>query len=379
MKNLALIKLLDELGLVPKAELEHALERSEKRGTSLIQELDELGLIEECLLAKLLADRTGLPMLPSLCAEECMAQALDESIATAIGGVAVGQKNGSLVIALSNPLATCPIELKRMVGRDVTMVVAPESEVRASLHRLYGVGLHHPGIYRAILEESMNSEAQINAEETATRIVHALLVDAIQVDGDIHIMQTKHGWRACLCVGDETHELCHLSPSLYIAVADYLKSLLADQGAESGEFLIKLSDLEFVSFFLDIDRDYSGEQLFLAMLEHRILNPDTTRVDVKIELPESVHQDYARVSRDTQVTVGELIEHAWKLTRDVVDTPCICPYVDRNERLVSSTVSLSAECADEMEVAALRAGRSIEWVVQKVLLMSRECVIRYAP
>lgn len=369
--NITLKNWIEAKGLVKLPELQEALKRAGVRGTSLIQELDELGHLCEWELAELLADEARLAFLPVIDADPTLATRMSREVCERVCCVPVGEHDHKLVVAVANPL---DIEKLEGVPPDAVLVVAPESEIRASMHQLYGVWLHNTRMYRAIIEESMESATY---EEKATRIVHAMLVDAIKVEGDVHIMPCKDGWKACLCLGDSADDLCVLDPSLYLAVADYLKSFLTSDGAESGEFLIRLSDLEYVSFFLDIDRDYTGEQLFLAILDHHIAEARSAeRVQMTVELPQDLYQDFQSATQKGSLELGDLVDHGWSLARDVVDTPCVCPYVDRKIESVSVAISLMKSTAEEMAIAAMKQGQTIEWVVLKVLLMSRECVLK---
>jgi len=371
--NIALKKWIEARGLVKHDELQQALLRSEMRGTSLIQELDEPGHLCEWELAELLAEEAGLTFLPTIDPEPEISARMSRDDCERLCCVPVFEENDRLVVAIANPLDLADLE---GVPRNASLVVAPESEIRASMHRLYGVWLHNTRLYRAIIEESMDVTTY---QEKATRIVHAMLVDAIKVEGDVHIMPCKGGWKACLCLGDGSDELCTLDAALYLEVADYLKSFLNSEGAESGEFLIRLSDLEYVSFFLDIDRDYTGEQLFLAILDHHIAEaPASERVQITLEMPEDLYQDFQSATAKSEIELGDLVDHAWSLARDVVDTPCVCPYVDRKVGHVSVPISFLKSTAEEMEIAAMKQGRSIEWVILKVLLMARECVMKHA-
>ncbi len=227
----------------------------------------------------------------------------------------------------------------------------------------------------------METQLEIDDRDRAIRLVHTMLADAIEIDGDIHIMPTTHGWRACMCLGDDTDELFSMSHRVYLEVANYLRSFLKGAEEDSGEFLLKISDVEYVRFFLDIDRDYTGEQLFLAIIEHHFVEEKIqTRVPVTLEMPADILEDFERVCQSTGAEIGEIIDHAWSLTKDVIDTPCVCPYVEkRHADVVEATITLPALTAEEMEEAATHQQQNLQYIILKVLLMSRECVLRNLP
>ena len=67
---------------------------------------------------------------------------------------------------------------------------------------------------------------------------------------------------------------------------------------------------------------------------------------------------------------------AWTLTRDVINTTCVCPYTGPRQEKRAMTVRMSRETLSDIDQAAVANDRSRDWVVMKVLLMARECLFK---
>lgn len=370
---------IQQSGIIADRQLEEASIRAYQRDTSLIQQLEELGLITDHELAVWIAKESGLPLVEQWRDTPELAELLPADVCLGFSCVPVSETEREVVVATSNPFGPLQQVLRQVLQKSFRIVVAPDSLIRASLYRQYQTDLRHPETYQAILEDSMETQLDLDDRDRAIRLVHTMLADAIEIDGDIHIMPTSHGWRACMCLGDDTDELFSMSHRVYLEVANYLRSFLKGE-EDSGEFLLKISDVEYVRFFLDVDRDYTGEQLFLAIIEHHIVEESQTLVPVTLEMPTELFEDFERACESTGSEIGQIIEHAWSLTRDVIDTPCVRPYVEKHHvDVVETTIQLTRTTVEEMEKAATQQQQNLQYVILKVLLMSRECVLRNLP
>lgn len=369
MRDKAFGQLLVREGVIDEPEFARALQRAWSRGTSLVAQLTELRFAQEREVAQVAARACRLDYLDLTTAPPSTKAAIDlvpAEFAQAHHCIPLWLEDDVLAVGVANPLdLSVEEELFELSGRRIRRVVVLDSSVQFLLQRLYSLESQR-GSYARLLDEDTGASSE--------RLVKAMLVDSIQAGGDLHIMPTECGWRACLCIEDEVDELFVMTPAIYQEVATFFKSFLAPSDTEGGEFRIRTSLNEEVTFFLDVDDDDAGEQLFVCLLEREVVR-EPHDVSIEIMLPRDVAAELERAASDNGMCIGSLIQKAWTLTRDVINTACVCPCATPRQEEQTMTVRLPRETVSDLEDAAQKNGRSTDWVLLKMLVMARECLL----
>lgn len=372
MAEEALGRLLVREGVIDESQLTRASKRSQSRGMSLVSQLVELGLADEYRVARVSADACRLPLVELATSEPPSEEALalvPYDIAVAHRCVPLWVNDDELTVGVGNPL---DVELEhRLVdstGLRVRRVVVRDSSVQTLLEQLYASS-RPGGTYARIL-------ADVSGGEQARQLVKTMVADALHAGGDLHIMPAESGWNVCLCIDDEVEDLFHMPSQIYAEVAQIFKALLGTQDGEGGEFRLRTANREEVTFFLDIDRDDQGEQLFVCLLDRQMIK-DPGDVSIDLVLPNDVLVELETAARAGNMCIGSLIQKAWALTRDVVSTACVCPYTNPSQDKNTTKVRLPKETVSDIERAAVENDRSRDWVVLKALLMARECLLSF--
>lgn len=372
MPEVALGQLLVREGVVDESQLARAAQRSESRGVSLVSQLVELGLADEYTIARIAADACRLPFVELATSEPPSPEALalvPLDLASTHRCIPLWLEGDRLTVGVGNPLdVDLEEQLFEHTGMQIRRVVVRDSSIQALLEQLYA-SRRPNGSYARIL-------ADTTGVEQARKLVKTMLADALQVGGDLHIMPSESGWNVCLCVDDEVEDLFHMPASSYVEVAQIFKTLLGPQGTEGGEFTLRTANHEEVTFFLDIDRDPSGEQLFVCLIDRQTLR-DPGDISIDLVLPKDVLAELETAARAGNMCIGSLIQKAWALTRDVVSTACVCPYTNPSQDKNATKVRLPRETVSDIERAAEENDRSRDWVVLKALLMARECLLSF--
>lgn len=372
MPQNALGQFLVREGIISDSNLVRAMHRAKIKGSSLVSQLVELGLVDEYRVAQAIAEACRLEFVELATAEPPSGDApkrLSVELARRFHVVPLWYSDNILTVGVANPLDRDLAEvLQRECKCRVECVVVRDSAVSTLLESLYA-DTSQGGCYDRLLKDAELSR------DCALNVVKAMLAAAIQVGGDIHVLPHEQAWQACLCVDDEVDELFRVSPAQYVAIADIFKSFLPRGSVEGGEFKVHTSNHEEVTFFLDIDADHHGEQLFVCLLERELVQ-ELQDVTIDLELPSDVVVELESASREHGLCIGTLIQKAWNLTRDVVNTACVCPYTAPKQEKRATTVRLPREVLSDIEATATQNDRTREWVVMKVLLMARECIMR---
>ncbi len=130
-------------GLVDEETLTKALEIQRKQShpkTKLGKLLIEMGMTDDLNIAKTLSSQLNIDFmhLRDLKIPKDVLSVISPSLATSSMIVPVSKKGKKLVVAMANPLEQYVVDdLRFMTQLDVTIVVAPESEVLAAVERYY--------------------------------------------------------------------------------------------------------------------------------------------------------------------------------------------------------------------------------------------------
>ncbi len=183
--------LLEQGHLLP-SQLELALREQKRGGRMLGQTLVELGFVTQEVLAAFLADRTqtGRVDLSRLEIAPEVLRLLPESLARQHLALPVARRNGTLEVAIADPLNVLAFDAFEQVTQlRISFVAATESDLRAAIDRHYTTG--------QTVEELVDELLRLGAERLAVtteedapmiRLVDRLIAQAVlQAASDIHV------------------------------------------------------------------------------------------------------------------------------------------------------------------------------------------------
>ncbi len=189
--------LLLEMGVITHEQLARALERQKKTGERLGRALVSLGIKEEQIV-EALARQLNVPIIDMLHAQvdPRAAEILPEAIARKHCVVPICREGTRLILAMADPLDVMALDdVSIATSLIVSPVVMSETEVRAAIERVYGIGEHARGILEEIAPQEAAAEAAAAAaaatEKTdapVIRLVDLILTRSVQDRAsDIHI------------------------------------------------------------------------------------------------------------------------------------------------------------------------------------------------
>lgn len=185
-------------GLITATQLQEALNYGKENGVKLGIALQELGFVNEVAVAKTLATQLQIPFvdLEKIVIDADVVKLLPELLARKHKLIAIGQKDGQLLVAFSDPLNIFAIdEVNQQIKDTLVVCVAVESAVQAAIDKSY-VKVSSGGI-------SGESDAD---ESEAVSIVNDLLLQAVKEEAsDIHIEPGENSLRARLRVDGILH------------------------------------------------------------------------------------------------------------------------------------------------------------------------------
>ena len=253
-------------GLLSRAGLGEALKEQKIRGGRIGQVLTALGIISDVDLTSALGEFFSIEYLhvePSR-VDVSVARLLPEAVAQRYCLVAVGQRNGRVVVAMADPLDVIAIDTVGMkMHRDVEVVISRASEIRKAIEAVYHGSDIDEQRLRDLAELEISSddeplgsaspddiEADISVEEAATRapviqFVDLLLRQAVKSRAsDIHIEPQERSMTVRMRVDGVLRDMVPPPRKMQPAVVTRIKILAKMDIAErrlpqDGRFKIK--------------------------------------------------------------------------------------------------------------------------------------------
>ncbi len=193
-------QLLVQRGLITIAQLEQALSEQEKTGGLIGTILIRLGFVDEGALYSILSEQFGVKYirlkdvkisLPTI-------ETIPARFATHYKLIPIKLEKNTITVAMSNPLDIHTIDdLKLLLKKDITPVLAGESEITEAIKKYYGVGAETiekitPEMpqKKAVSAQAQVTEDIIASAEDASiiKFVNQILLEAYNERAtDIHI------------------------------------------------------------------------------------------------------------------------------------------------------------------------------------------------
>lgn len=230
----ALARALVTSGRVPLSAMRDALYEQSRTGESLARCLARLGLVSESDLLWGVAHELGLEFVDLDVFGVDLAQAvrLPESTARYHGVLVVQVRDGVPVVATSNPTNVLAADdLRTLLGRQFTMVVATRSQIATYTDRAYSQGISAAEAASSAADQ-MGTQVgedletlQVVAEDApVVRYVNLLVLQALnERASDIHVEPTAEHLRIRYRIDGVLHDMAPAPKSIAPAVTTRLK------------------------------------------------------------------------------------------------------------------------------------------------------------
>ena len=199
------LQLLQEQGYVSPGQVRAVMNSIKQEGETTLDILLQTEAVTEDIVLGMLAEQFGLAYVHINA--EAIAPEITEIIPTAMarkyGVVPVDATDTTVTVALSDPLGYDTVDSLRLVlGRDVAAVVAPRSEVRVAVDKLYPeefeniFGMDDPNIDVSEKEKVSDGSDSEKDDAPVIRFVSKIITEASKMRAsDIHLEPMERTFR----------------------------------------------------------------------------------------------------------------------------------------------------------------------------------------
>ncbi|MGI8432746.1 MAG: GspE/PulE family protein [Chthoniobacterales bacterium] len=239
MNNNQIAELFVEQNILPREQLDDALEEANLNGKSLVQTMVDNGLFDERAFYASIADSLGTEFVP-LDDQEIPPEILKlvpSGLARLHRALPLGQDQAGITLALVDPLDLRAAEdLRFALGKDIHVVVSPTAEIEERIKKYYG---SESASMEEILQQlgdtgellslrgDENAQLDVEAEANATpiiRFVDLILFQAIQDRAsDIHFEPFEHEFKIRYRVDGALYEMAPPPRHLALPVISRVK------------------------------------------------------------------------------------------------------------------------------------------------------------
>jgi general secretion pathway protein E len=128
-------------GAITPEVFERALASAEEKGLDLSDVLVATSAVEHVDIVRALADEAQMEVVEVIKSDEVppdLVELVPINFARTHGLLPIGEKNGRIRVALSNPLDPTPLDdLRALLGRDIEAVAAPADTIEDAINRVY--------------------------------------------------------------------------------------------------------------------------------------------------------------------------------------------------------------------------------------------------
>ncbi|MBA7507168.1 Type II secretion system protein E [subsurface metagenome] len=297
--------LLVEVGIITAEQLQEALEEGKIRGGRLGETLMGLGYITEDVLLAFLGKQCGVSYV-SLSEygeiDDEVIKSVPESIARHQTLIPIALEGKTLIIAMSDPLNVFAIDdLRLMTGREISVVIASETEIKSAIEKYYGAKSSMEDIVKE-MELSVKDEGNVEVvkktdaggddiialeaageEAPIIKIVNLLLTGAVKAGAsDVHIEPYEKTLRVRYRIDGVLHEVSSPPKKLQNAVVSRLKIMASLDIAErrlpqDGRIKIRVVNKE-IDLRVSVLPTSFGEKVVMRILDASSLCLDLTKL-----------------------------------------------------------------------------------------------------
>jgi len=305
-EKLRLGDVLVQQRLISQEQLQQALQLQQQTGKKLGRLLIETGILTEDLLADALARQLRIPYvnLKTFPFKPDVVKLLPESAARRFRALVLDDKGDSLLVAMADPLDLYAYdEITRLLRRDVSIAVVPESQLAAAWDRLYRRTEEISGLARALEKDLSDAvdfgelSATVGAEGApVVRLLQTLFEDAMQVGAsDIHIEPMEASLQIRVRVDGVLQTQTQAEKRIGAALAQRIKLMAGLDISEKrlpqdGRFSVRLKD-QTIDVRLSTMPSTHGESVVMRLLS---LDGGIRRLDT-IGMPADMLQRYRQL------------------------------------------------------------------------------------
>jgi type IV pilus assembly protein PilB len=229
-------QILLEQGLLEQDQLDRALDEHRNTPKSLGRVLIDLGYIRERDLVRALAEQVGLEFvdLTEYRIDPGIATLIPEAICRRYRALAIGERDGKLLVAMSDPANVYALDdIRTITGRDVQPVVATANDVEQAIAKFTGMGdqveaLASEAVEALEREEDLSDVEAAVEDAPIVKLVQAIMTQAVtDRASDVHIEPTEKDVRVRFRVDGVLHEVMHSPKSIQGGLISRLK-VMAD-------------------------------------------------------------------------------------------------------------------------------------------------------
>ncbi len=291
-------QLLIENGLINAEQLQKAMEMVEQNNSIVNTELVKLGAIEEEAIVGALGEEFGLPIV-NLESEDVDPETVGlvpHSLALKHHLLALYGNGNTLTVAMADPSNILALnDVKFITGKDIQVVLAPASELKAQIEKQYEENVSYDGILEDMDDsgvEVVNYGDNVDVDELekstedapVVKLVNAILMDAIKKGAsDIHIEPYEKTFRVRFRIDGVLYEIMKPPPKLKNAMTSRLK-IMADLDIserrlpQDGRIKLKLGNRREMDFRVSVLPGLFGEKVVLRLLDKSNLQTDMTKL-----------------------------------------------------------------------------------------------------
>lgn len=291
--------LLISKNIMDQAQLEQAEKMMALNGGLLVTNIVKSEVITEADLVDLLCQEFGLLKadLDQVDVDPEVLALVPYDLAQKYMVLPLSMDGGLMTIAMLDPSNITAInDLRFVVGADLNILVAPESDLKTYLEKLYEGDVSYDQIFDDLGDDSevevlSTEEAiDINALEKATedapvvKLVNAILTDGIKKGAsDIHIEPYEKQFRVRFRIDGVLYEIMKPPLKLKNAIISRIKIMSELDIAErrlpqDGRIKLKLGAKKEMDFRVSVLPGLFGEKVVLRLLDKGNLQTDMTRL-----------------------------------------------------------------------------------------------------
>jgi type IV pilus assembly protein PilB len=218
-KTKQLGQIMLELGFITPEQLEQALEEHRQTPKSLGRVLIDLGFIKETELVRALAEQVGLEFidLTDHPVDPTATALLPEAIARRYRALPIGDRDGKLLVAMSDPANVFALDdIRAITGRDVQPVVATASDVERAIQKYAGMDSQVEALAAVTAEAESDAPEELEAaleDAPVVKLVNAIMTQAVaDRASDVHIEPGEKKVRIRFRVDGVLHEPMPAAP-----------------------------------------------------------------------------------------------------------------------------------------------------------------------
>jgi type IV pilus assembly protein PilB len=220
------VEILREVGLLTQHQVENA--RTKAGAGSVVRELIDQGLITQEDVVRTLAAQNGMEFvdLTTVAPPPDVLQALDVDIAKRYRAVPVALRDGTLVVAIGDPMDMETADaLSFVLNRDIEYVCATPDSIKKSIADFYGTEGEAGGNGSDMMLRTAEGDEQTTAGDAPIiKMVSMLLLDAYNHRAsDIHLEPLEKKFRVRFRIDGVLQEMASPPKKLHSAITSRLK------------------------------------------------------------------------------------------------------------------------------------------------------------